>query len=252
MKRTLIFILVIFTISLYAQPVENQSVLTIEQVMQGEKFVGYSPSGLFWSQDSQTAYFSWNPEMDTLNSMYKVSVDGGPPEKVGLEDEMALPSRFGTYSKDFRYYLYPQNGDLFLLDNNSGTTTQITNTLDRESNPVFSGDESAIIFTKSNNLYAWNRSSGVVEQLTQFKKGSERSSSSRSPEQKAWLEEQQMELFEILQERKAVRELRQARNETMQVERPLEIYYGGSSISDLQISPDMRFVTYRLTDQVQC
>jgi dipeptidyl aminopeptidase/acylaminoacyl peptidase len=249
MKRTLIFILVIFTISLYAQPVENQSVLTIEQVMQGEKFVGYSPSGLFWSQDSQTAYFSWNPEMDTLNSMYKVSVDGGPPEKVGLEDEMALPSRFGTYSKDFRYYLYPQNGDLFLLDNNSGTTTQITNTLDRESNPVFSGDESAVIFTKSNNLYAWNRSSGVMEQLTQFREGSERSSSSRSPEQKAWLEEQQMELFEILQERKAVRELRQARNETMQVDRPLEIYYGGSSISDLQISPDMRFVTYRLTDQ---
>jgi dipeptidyl aminopeptidase/acylaminoacyl peptidase len=187
--------------------------------------------------------------MDTLNSMYKVSVDGGPPEKVGLEDEMALPSRFGTYSKDFRYYLYPQNGDLFLLDNNSGTTTQITNTLDRESNPVFSGDESAVIFTKSNNLYAWNRSSGVMEQLTQFREGSERSSSSRSPEQKAWLEEQQMELFEILQERKAVRELRQARNETMQVDRPLEIYYGGSSISDLQISPDMRFVTYRLTDQ---
>jgi hypothetical protein len=47
MKRTLIFILVIFTISLYAQPVENQSALTIEQVMQGEKFVGYSPSGMF-------------------------------------------------------------------------------------------------------------------------------------------------------------------------------------------------------------
>jgi dipeptidyl aminopeptidase/acylaminoacyl peptidase len=249
MKRTLIFILVIFTISLYAQPVENQSALTIEQVMQGEKFVGYSPSGLFWSQDSQTAYFSWNPEMDTLNSMYKVSVDGGPPEKVGLEDEMALPSRFGTYSKDFRYYLYPQNGDLFLLDNNSGTTTQITNTLDRESNPVFSGDESAIIFTKSNNLYAWDRNSGVVEQLTQFKKGNERLSSSGSYKQRTWLEEQQMELFEILKERSAVRDMRQARNEARQVERPLEIYYGSAAISDLRISPDLRFVSCRLTDE---
>jgi hypothetical protein len=74
--------------------------------------------------------------MDTLNSTYKVSVHGGPPEKVGLGDEMALPSRFGTYSKDFRYYLYQQNGDLFLLDTQSGeATTQITNTLDRE-NPI--------------------------------------------------------------------------------------------------------------------
>jgi Tol biopolymer transport system component len=186
MKRTLIFILVIFTISLYAQPVENQSVLTIEQVMQGEKFVGYSPSGLFWSQDSQTAYFSWNPEMDTLNSMYKVSVDGGPPEKVGLEDEMALPSRFGTYSKDFRYYLYPQNGDLFLLDNNSGTTTQITNTLDRESNPVFSGDESAMSFLQKAIIYTPGiEAQGWWSSLhSSEKEAKERLSSSRSPEQR--------------------------------------------------------------------
>jgi dipeptidyl aminopeptidase/acylaminoacyl peptidase len=249
MKRTLTLILVVFTISLYAQPAENQSALTIEQIMQGEKFVGYSPSGIFWSQDSKTVYFSWNPEMDTLSSTYKVAVAGGQPEKVSPEEEMALPSRFGTYSKDFRHYLYQQNGDLFLLDTQSGEETQLTNTLDRESDPVFSGDESKIIFTKSDNLYAWDRSSGVVEQLTQFKKGSARSSSSRSPEQKAWLEEQQMELFEILKERKAERELRQARSEAMEVQRPLEIYYGNSSISDLQISPDMRFVTYRLTDQ---
>jgi dipeptidyl aminopeptidase/acylaminoacyl peptidase len=249
MKRTLIFILVIFTISLYAQPVENQSALTIEQIMQGEKFVGYSPSGIFWSQDSKTVYFSWNPEMDTLNSTYKVSVQGGQPEKVSLGEEMALPSRFGTYSKDFRYYLYQQNGDLFLLDTQSGEATQITNTLDRENNPVFSGDESAIIFTKSNNLYAWDRNSGVVEQLTQFKKGNERLSSSGSYKQRTWLEEQQMELFEILKERSAVRDMRQARNEARQVERPLEIYYGSAAISDLRISPDLRFVSCRLTDE---
>jgi dipeptidyl aminopeptidase/acylaminoacyl peptidase len=249
MKRTLIFILVIFTISLYAQPVENQSALTIEQIMQGEKFVGYSPSGIFWSQDSKTVYFSWNPEMDTLNSTYKVSVQGGQPEKVSLGEEMALPSRSGTYSKDFRYYLYQQNGDLFLLDTQSGEATQITNTLDRENNPVFSGDESAIIFTKSNNLYAWDRNSGVVEQLTQFKKGNERLSSSGSYKQRTWLEEQQMELFEILKERSAVRDMRQARNEARQVERPLEIYYGSAAISDLRISPDLRFVSCRLTDE---
>jgi dipeptidyl aminopeptidase/acylaminoacyl peptidase len=249
MKRTLIFILVIFTISLYAQTVENQSVLTIEQVMQGEKFVGYSPSGLFWSQDSQTAYFSWNPEMDTLNSMYKVSVDGGPPEKWAWRMKWHSLLDSALTAKIFDTICIHQNGDLFLLDNNSGTTTQITNTLDRESNPVFSGDESAVIFTKSNNLYAWDRNSGVVEQLTQFKKGNERLSSSGSYKQRTWLEEQQMELFEILKERSAVRDMRQARNEARQVERPLEIYYGSAAISDLRISPDLRFVSCRLTDE---
>jgi dipeptidyl aminopeptidase/acylaminoacyl peptidase len=152
-------------------------------------------------------------------------------------------------AKIFDTICIQQNGDLFLLDTQSGEATQITNTLDRESNPVFSGDESAIIFTKSNNLYAWDRNSGVVEQLTQFKKGNERLSSSGSYKQRTWLEEQQMELFEILKERSAVRDMRQARNEARQVERPLEIYYGSAAISDLRISPDLRFVSCRLTDE---
>lgn len=251
MKRalTLVFIAFVINISVNAQPVSNQSSLTIEKIMQGEDFVGYSPSGIFWSQDSKTIYFSWNPEMDTLRSTYKVGVQSGQPQKVSLEEEMDLPGRFGTYSKDFRHYLYTKNGDLFLLDNDSGATTQLTNTVDRESNPVFSGDESKIIFTRNNNLYSWDRTTGVIAQLTQFKKGSARSYSASSPKQKAWLEEDQMELFEVVRKRSEIREMRNKRRESMAVKRPLEIYYGGSSISNIRISPDMRFVTYRLTDR---
>ena len=251
MKRYLTLLLILFVLNAYAQPVENLSVLSIEQIMQGQKFVGYSPSNIFWSQDSKTIYFSWNPQMDTLSSLYKVSREGGQVEKVSLEEEMTFPGRFGTYSRDFRYWLYQKNGDLFLLETNTGKETQITNTLDRESNPTFSGDESKIIFSKVNNLYAWDRQSGTLEQLTHFRSGRPRPSSSTSPEQKAWLEKDQMELFDILRERNAERKLREARNETREVKRPLEIYYGSKSISAIQISPDMRFVSYRLRTDVK-
>jgi len=248
MKKLLTFFFAAFALFAHTQTVENNSPLSIEQIMEGEYFVGHSPSGFFWSPDSETLYFNWNPEMDTLSSMYKVSAGGGEPTEVSLEEEMEMPSRFGVYNNAYSHYLYQKNGDIFLLEVASGGKVQITNTLDRESNPSFSGDESKIIFTKDDNLYAWDRNSGVLEQLTQFKSGRPRSSSS-SPKYKEWLEEDQLELFEILRERKAESELRRSRSEAREVERPLEIYYGNSRIGNIQISPDLRFVTYRLTNR---
>ena len=60
------FLLLIFPILLNAQTVENKSVLTISQIMQGEKFVGYAPSNINWSTDSKIIYFDWNPDMEIL------------------------------------------------------------------------------------------------------------------------------------------------------------------------------------------
>ncbi len=248
MRRNLTLFFIALCIVLHAQPVDNLSPLKIEQIMQGERFVGYSPSNIFWSQDSKTIYFSWNPEMDTLNSLYKVSVEGGTPEKVTSEEEKSLPGRFGVYNKDYSEWLYQYNGDLFLMEISSGETIQITNTLDRESSPSFSGDETKVLFTKENNVYAWDKEAGTIEQLTNFKSGSARPSPAH-PEYKRWLREDQLDLFEVLGERKAKSELREERNKAREPKRPMEIYYGKSRISDLQLSPDLRFVTYRLTDR---
>jgi dipeptidyl aminopeptidase/acylaminoacyl peptidase len=228
-------------------PATNQSTLSIEQIMQGEKFTGYLPEGISWSENSRTIYFSWNPDGDTLRSTWKVSLDengtAGGPVKVTDEELMARPSR-GSYNKARTMKVYSKNGDLFLSQQPGAL--QITNTLEYEGSPRFSGDEKKIIFEKGKNLYAWDIASGTTTQLTNFKKGSKRKEK-KSPAQDQWLENDNLAMFGVLAERKAESEARKNRRETLQPKRPKSYYFGGKQLGNLQISPDLQFVTFRLT-----
>lgn len=232
-------------ITLQAQKVANKSSLSIPQIMQGERFVGYSPSSIRWSEDSKTIYFSWNPDQDTLRSWYKVGLNQTEPAALSLEEELNLPAR-GTYNKDRSKKVFTRNGDLFLADRGTGEVQQLTNTVDRESNPSFSGDESHIIYQMGRNLFSWDLASSALTQLTDFKTGSARKSAPKSA-YKTWLEKDQLEYFGILKQRKEVRELRTKNNKAREVKRPLSIYTGNKSVSSQQLSPDGQFVTFQLS-----
>jgi dipeptidyl aminopeptidase/acylaminoacyl peptidase len=237
-----------FTLSLFAQKAPpNTSTLTIEQIMQGDKFVGYLPDNIYWSEDSQTIYFSWNPEMDTLRSTYKVTMGNKTPEKVSLEEEKEI-FRGGVFSDDFSKKIYTKNGDIFYRDLNSGEIIQVTNTIDRESNAQFSGDEQKITFRAGNNLFAWDIGSGALEQLTDFREGNERTQR-QLPQEQQWLKDDQMEWFKVLTERETIRKKYQRQREAFEPERPLTIRYGKKRISSLNISPDLRFISYKLTQE---
>lgn len=233
----------------FSQSIPNQSALTIEQIMGGEQFVGYLPERIFWSEDNQHIYFSWNPEMDTLRSTYQVSINGGQPEKLSIEALKQL-SFGGSYNKDRSLNVYANNGDLFLQNLKTDEIKQITNTLDREANPQFSGDEAKIVFTQNNNLYTWELDGGAINQITNFKKDGP-SGENKKADWQEWLEADQLAYFEILKQRKDTRETRRRRNKLTDPDRPLEIYYGKKSLSNIQVSPDLNFVTFRLTESVR-
>lgn len=241
---TLAFLLSFAAIGL-SQTVPNRSSLQISQIMQGEKFVGFSPSSLRWSEDSKTIYFSWNPNQDTLRSWFKVGMDGAAPQALALEEELNLPVG-GTFNKDRTKKVYVRNGDLFLHDFSSGSTQQLTNTVGRESNPAFSGDEQNLIYRSGSNLYSWDMNSGLLQQITDFRSGAPRKSSA-SAGYKSWLEEDQLAYFGILKQRKEVRDLRRNNNKEREVKRPLKIYTGSKRISNQILSPDGKFVSFRLT-----
>ncbi len=230
----------------------NVSTLSIEQIMQGEKFVGYLPENIQWSEDSKTIYFSWNPDNDTLRNIFKITIgESGqaPPiaEKLTIEERMDLTSK-GQYNKARTKKAYSKNGDLFLFDLEKNSSFQITNTLEQESNPVFSGDESKIIFQKENNLYAWDWESGSLAQLTDFKKGFEKKDPFKT-EQEEWLENDQLSMFGILAERKMEDDTQKRRSKLIAPKRPRTYYYGDKSISNLTISPNGKFITFRLTER---
>jgi len=244
MKNLLFFYCIFCTVAAFAQPVSNTSELTIPQIMQGERFVGYLPENIFWGQDNETVYFSWNPEQDTLRSLYRVGLTDGEPEKVELEEQRLLPTSPGDYNDDHTQMLYTKGGDLFLLDLQSGEQNRLTHTVDRESNPVFADDENLIIFERANNLYVWDQRSGATRQLSNFKEGTERSERSL-PTYRQWLKEQQMELFEVLRERETASELREQRQDSLELDMPKAVHYGDKRLSNLRASPDLNFVTCR-------
>ncbi|MFK7950836.1 MAG: prolyl oligopeptidase family serine peptidase [Saprospiraceae bacterium] len=246
--RIFLFLIIAFatTIQINAQTIENQSVLTIKKIMQGEKFVGYSPTNIKWSDDSKTIYFDWNPDRELLRSRYKINIDNPQNiQKVGFEELRAM-SNNGTWNKNYTQKVYSKNGDIFLYNLTTNITRQITNTLNNEYYTYFSADEKYIIYTADNNVFLWNIATGTTEQITDFRKGNEKSEFSRL-EYQEWLYQDQMQYFEVLRERKAKRDLQTQQRDTLRPERPLSIFYGEKRISNINVSRDLNFITFRLT-----
>lgn len=239
----------LFTCSMVLAQTPSRSPLRIEDFMRGERFVGFLPENPSWSPDSKTLYFSWNPEGDTLRSLYKTDRNGSTPQQVAIEEQSALPSG-GVWDRKGARMLYAKNGDIFLYDLASGQTKAIVQTMAGEFNPSFSGDETQVIYQSGDNLFAWDIATGVTRQLTNFQRGARREEP-RKTAQEQWLEADQLGLFEVLRERKAEAEARERQSKALAPKRPLEFFYGEKTLTALQSSPDMRFITFRLTTRTR-
>ncbi|MFT5215127.1 MAG: dipeptidyl aminopeptidase/acylaminoacyl peptidase [Glaciecola sp.] len=243
MKQLLLWLLCIATSFSIAQS-NNQSQLTIDQIMQGDDFVGYLPTNIDWSENNKDIYFSWNPDKDTINSTYKVNINSKKIDKASFE-ELKLKMSISDVSKDGKWSVYDKEGDLFLRDNVSNTLKRLTNTNAYESNPQFFGNQKAIIFQQSNNFYLWHLTDNTIEQLTDFNSGNERPEKPLS-EQDQWLLDDQLKYFNILEKRKGEDKAKTDRREQTKLERPETIYLGDKNIFGLNVSPDLNYVTYRL------
>src|SRR5690606_20578891 len=111
MKQPILWLLCLVT-SLSIAQTKNQSKLTIDQIMQGDDFVGHLPTSISWAENSKDIYFSWNPENDTLRSTYKVDINSKKINKASFDD---LKSRMypSDVSKDGKWSIYGSDGDLF-------------------------------------------------------------------------------------------------------------------------------------------
>ena len=221
--------------------------LTVEKIMQDPKWIGISPSNVHWSEDGKWIYFNWNPEGAISDSLYKVSPNGGKPQKVSPKERQLLPSRYGDYSKDWMKKVYAKNGDIFMQNIKNGNTTQITNTVDQESKPKFSGDEKSVTFISGGNIYRWAMAAGSVTQITDFREGEEKSED-KEPKTKheKWLKQEELKLIGILEERKTKRERREVMEDAEEPKRPLEVFFGSKVVQNVQLSPDGNYVTFQL------
>lgn len=246
MKQPFLWLLCIATTFSIAQS-NNQSQLTIDQIMQGDDFVGYLPTNINWSENNKDIYFSWNPDNDTIRSTYKANINSKKIVKASFE-ELKLKMSPSDVSRDGKWIVYNKEGDLFLRDNTTNTLKRLTNTNAYETNPQFSGDQKSIIYQESNNLFQWDLVDGTIQQLTNFKSGNDRPKRPLG-EQDQWLKDDQLKYFNVLEKRKNEDKAQAYRREQNRFERPETIFLGDKNLFGLNISPDMNYAVYRLFER---
>jgi dipeptidyl aminopeptidase/acylaminoacyl peptidase len=255
--------LLLFSVTVWCQ--DKIEKLTVEKIMRDPKWIGTSPSSPQWSSDSKTLFFNWNPDKAIADSLYFISIDNKTPVKASVEQKQNLITANSLqYNKAKTAYVYTKDGDIFYTDIKTGKTKRITETTDTEAGAQFSFFNTKIVFIRNQNLYAWNIASGETQQLTNLKSGSASSasgafsarsgstgaSSSGKTEsanaQEAWLKRDQLQYFEVLRSRKEKTEKAEAYTKATKQKELRSINIDDKSLQGLAISPDGRFISYRL------
>lgn len=259
-------------IGLLLAGISTSAQLTVEKIMRDPKWIGTSPSNVFWSADSKKIYFSWNPDKKISDSTYVYTIGSAAPVKASLQEvQLTQAINSATYNDKRSKMLYALRGDLYMVDVASNKTTRITQTQEQEFAPRFILNDEWVVYNRNQNLFGWHTESGITLQLSNIIKGSETqatptivtgggrfgggasnqvrltTSGTINQTQEPWLRQQQLDMFDILRKRK---EKREARAEFLRVNRDSvelrAIGIGEKNLQNLQISPDGRFVTYRL------
>lgn len=245
------------------------SELTVDKIMRDPKWIGTSPSNPFWTADGKYLLFNWNPGNAVSDSVYYITPAALSPQKTAYAfRRSAIAENLVRYNTARTQYVYALEGDIYLVNAKTGTQRRITQTTETEGNPQFSFNDSKIVFTRNQNLYAWDISSGMIMQLTSFQATTApvttapavqqhghttqaTSSSNRgnagSNLQEKWLQQEALSASAVLRRRKEKKDLGDAMLKQFVKEKILRtISIEGKTVSGLTISYDGRFIIYRL------
>ncbi len=145
--------------------------LTMDSIMRGPDLVGYEPTRVYWSPDSQRVYFRWKragePRLKEAD-LYVVNRDGSGLRKLSEDEAKLAPPANGEVSKDKRLTVFTEDGDLWLYDNAKNEKRRLTETQEGESNVHFTRDQRSVYFTRNNNLYVLALEGGPEAKLRQL------------------------------------------------------------------------------------
>src|SRR5262249_9807143 len=209
--------------------------LTVDSIMRGPKLVGYPQTGLRWSGDSTRLYFEWRRPQDDEAATWVVSRDGGEPRKLTEGEPRAAPPVNGIWDAAHRRAVVVDDGDIALIDSVAGMRRQITRTTGDEANPRWARHETAVTFTRENNLFIVALDGGAdgIVQLTDV--GHRKRDPRDTDSQKALKTEEQklIEHTRIADEKK-----KKADEKKEQRALPKFELQDRQSAQDLQLSPD--------------
>ena len=247
--RNLVSVALIFMLSL---PLHAQlTKLTIETVMQGPRYSGYTPASLRWSGDSQKLYFNWKRHTDAIAApmdTYTVNRDGSNLVKLTEAEARLAPPGDCTYDESRTKCLYALSGDLWLYDFSTDKTRRLTATRDIEAQPRFLPGAKEISYQRGNNLYLHSLTGGSIEQLTDIRTGKpspDEEEPKKDPKKELssqdFLKQEEKDLLAIVKQRNALKDEARARRLR---ENPRKPYYlpARNSAVNLRLSSDRAYV----------
>ena len=206
--------------------------LTVDSIMRGPALVGFAPTGLRWSADSRELYFEWRRPGEEQASTYVVGRDGGEPRKLSDGEKLSAPPASGTWDAAKRRALFTEDGDVFIFDAPSRSRIRVTRTAATESNVRWVRGETAVSYTRENNLYVITLAAGAIEQVTDV---TPRRRETRETDSQRYVKAEEQKLIEYTREQTERR--KKAEEERRQKALPSFEIQEGQSAVDLALSP---------------
>ena len=211
--------------------------LTVDSIMRGSDLVGYPPTGLRWSADSQNLYFEWRQISEDKASTYVVGRTGGAPRRLGDDEaKKVAPATGGRWDKARRRVLFVDGGDIVMVDAVAGTRRQITRTTGGESNPRWARNDTHVTWTREGNLFIAPLDGGGPELLTQLTDVSPRRPDPRLTDSQRFIREEEEKLIDFIEKQKA--DKKKAEDEQKKGRLPNFELQDRQTAADLMLSPD--------------
>ncbi len=218
--------------------------ISLEQAMADPDWIGRAPEQPYWSDNSDTIYYTQKRQGTEQNDLYRVSSRGGAALKIEPEQLAEADVGGRVISPNGRLKTYIAGDDVFVKDLRSGAIRQLTRSIEKESSPSFTADSDKVIFHRNDQLLVRNLLTGL-----EYAAADIRIEASPDKEQSpaSYLQSQQFRLFEIIQRQKQQKQ--QATENENQILRldpsrvGLPFYIGpNEEVRQQTLSPDERWL----------
>jgi dipeptidyl aminopeptidase/acylaminoacyl peptidase len=218
-------------------PANDRFELTVDSIMRGSDLVGYPPTGLRWSGDSQKLYFDWRKPAEDKASTYVVARAGGVPRKLTDDEAKNIPpAAGGRWDKAHRRVLFVDGGDIVMVDAISGARRQITKTAGAESNPRWARNDTHVTWVREGNLFIAPIDPGVSPLLTQLTDVAPKRPEPRLTDSQRFLRDEEEKLLDFVAKQKAER--KKTEDEQKKNRLPAFELQDRQTAVDLMLSPD--------------
>ncbi|SDS30984.1 S9 family peptidase [Gramella sp. MAR_2010_147] len=227
------------------------SPLSVEKIMQDPDWMGTFPNSVQWGIHGENIYFKYNPDRNPADSLYRVEINNlNKIIKVSGKEQQQLIPTSGDFNQAKTRKVFTEEGDLIVYDVNSRKRKELLDLPFPINDPEFLLDNNKIAFKAENNVFIYDLQQGSIQQLTHIETGSESvKSDKKSSDKAAWLEEENLELLEVVNQRKKDDENSKAYRESLQKKADFVFYLKDKELGNLEVSPNGKYAGFSIINR---